>query len=141
MSPNTTPSAPRARAALRPRVRASPRRRAWPRRCRATAAGASPRSDGAIGVVASGTPRLVEPRGRPAGEPRPSGRHARRRAEAIVAVRADDHELARRVLQQPGDVVAAEAVAPRAPGHDDEPVAALPGDRLTQGVAERTPAL
>src|SRR5215208_2108991 len=104
MSPNTMPSAPSARAA---------------RPASAPCAGACPVwRAGAAAVSAMARARQL-------GRRLPAPRQASSDGQPVVALRADDHDLARGVVEQPGDVVAVEALGAAARRGDDEAVVAL----------------
>src|SRR5688500_11965854 len=61
--------------------------------------------------------------------------------QPVVAVRADDDDLAWGVVEEPGDVVAVESLGAAARRRDDEAVVARVRDRLPHGVADRPAAL
>jgi hypothetical protein len=62
-------------------------------------------------------------------------------ADSLLLRRPQDHDLPERVIEQPGDVVAVEAVAVRCRRGDDDAAIRLVGDGLAERVAAVAPAL
>src|SRR3954462_15770549 len=62
-------------------------------------------------------------------------------AKTVIASGSDDHDFARRMIEQPGDVFGPQTLAPCAGRGDHDAVEALMGDRLAHRMAQRAAAI